>query len=457
MRLIGSFLFLIAALSVGAYAYFPSHEFHAFGLDRLLQTDPSKPRLATHEGPAAADTAVAERSFSPGPSVFRSFVEAMTRRTESAADRAPARDGAVDLQHDIAVNPSPDEPVATPGVPDRTWRALASNETGDARRAAAKTSDYMARYELARSLQTELTRVGCYHADVDGDWGPGSKRAAADFLRKVNATLPIDRPDHILLTLIQGHADKACGVDCPDGKSLGSNGRCVSNVIVARGPERGTLLSQKTLGKDHATTRWTATTSVANTDSNVPPPERARAVSGTSRVSVAQASRATLPSEATSTAGTATVTFAQANRAKPLPGMMAVGGPLPSNEEVAVAPITSTVTVAPMPARAPAAIALPRPEPSPALPGVSETASIDQNAAGLSSLDPPSANQALAPNRHRPTATRSSSSRTGASHRSQASESSRRWRKSDTVRTPQGKVRRGSPQHNLMLSLGGVF
>lgn len=45
--------------------------------------------------------------------------------------------------------------------------------------------------DLARSIQTELRRLGCYRMEVDGDWGKGSERALGDFYRntkQVNAT-----------------------------------------------------------------------------------------------------------------------------------------------------------------------------------------------------------------------------------------------------------------------------
>ena len=37
--------------------------------------------------------------------------------------------------------------------------------------------------DLARSVQTELRRLGCYRQGVDGDWGKGSVRALSDYYR----------------------------------------------------------------------------------------------------------------------------------------------------------------------------------------------------------------------------------------------------------------------------------
>ncbi len=65
---------------------------------------------------------------------------------------------------------------------------------------------------VIRNMQIELRRVGCYHGRIDGDWGPASRFAMAAFTKAVNAALPTDRPDDILLTLVRRHAGTACGL-----------------------------------------------------------------------------------------------------------------------------------------------------------------------------------------------------------------------------------------------------
>ena len=47
-----------------------------------------------------------------------------------------------------------------------------------------------------------------------------------EFTDRVNATLPLDQPDYVQLTLIQSHSDKVCGA-CPAGQSLSASGCCV--------------------------------------------------------------------------------------------------------------------------------------------------------------------------------------------------------------------------------------
>ncbi|MGD9925331.1 MAG: peptidoglycan-binding protein [Pseudorhodoplanes sp.] len=86
---------------------------------------------------------------------------------------------------------------------------------------------------LTRDLQRELKRVGCYAGEIDGDWGPLSKRAMSAFTSRVNAALPVDKPDAILLTLVRGHTALACGIQCPSGSAEDASGRCMPRAILA--------------------------------------------------------------------------------------------------------------------------------------------------------------------------------------------------------------------------------
>jgi hypothetical protein len=61
------------------------------------------------------------------------------------------------------------------------------------------------RVALARALQRELKRVGCYGGEITGVWTTSTRMAMQAFTERVNATLPIDKPDPVLLSLVQGH------------------------------------------------------------------------------------------------------------------------------------------------------------------------------------------------------------------------------------------------------------
>lgn len=160
----------------------------------------------------------------------------------------------------------------------------------------------MSRYELVRSIQRELKRVGCYAGDVDGDWGAGSRRAMASFTDRVNAALPIDQPDFILLTLLQGHQGGVCGRGCPSGQTMADSGRCLPNAVTA----------QARSGRDR---RHTASAAPA-----------AAGEAGWS-TSITRAPEQSTSVGAVSAAAVATGAAVAAATATPLPGRMAIGGP----------------------------------------------------------------------------------------------------------------------------------
>jgi hypothetical protein len=87
---------------------------------------------------------------------------------------------------------------------------------------------------VARALQTELRRVGCYSGESTGIWSPQSRSAMKAFMDRVNASLPFDRPDFILLSLVRAHEGTACGAPCPAGQVMNADNRCLPQAIVAK-------------------------------------------------------------------------------------------------------------------------------------------------------------------------------------------------------------------------------
>jgi hypothetical protein len=82
------------------------------------------------------------------------------------------------------------------------------------------------RLTLIRDIQQQLKRVGCHAGEVGTIWDHDAKDSMQRFMQSVNATLPITQPDHILLTLLQGHKAMACGAPCPDSEMAIGNGHC---------------------------------------------------------------------------------------------------------------------------------------------------------------------------------------------------------------------------------------
>ena len=93
--------------------------------------------------------------------------------------------------------------------------------------------------ELTRALQRELRRVGCYDGELNGGWTPDTRKAMKAFMSRVNAAMPVEQPDSILLSLVQGHGDRACGIACPAGQALADDGRCLPAVFLAHAAKSG--------------------------------------------------------------------------------------------------------------------------------------------------------------------------------------------------------------------------
>ena len=119
---------------------------------------------------------------------------------------------------------------------------------------------------IGRELQKELKRVGCYEGELNGAWTPSTRQAMKAFTDRVNATLPTDEPDSILLTLVQAYQDKVCGKPCPAGQGLSDIGRCVPTAILARAAKKGAPVVAAAPPAEKPTpaiTSWSTTTTAA--------------------------------------------------------------------------------------------------------------------------------------------------------------------------------------------------
>ena len=160
----------------------------------------------TKTSTAVASVAVAPIAAAVAPP--RSRVEAQPSNAKVTAVRPPASDQEPSVRSDRAVPSGTSGKVALTAPADLMPppHVVTKNTT-----TAVRADDTQARITLARDIQRELKRVGCYDGDVSGEWNAGTRRAMKTFVEKVNAALPTDEPDHILRTMVQGHPGNACG------------------------------------------------------------------------------------------------------------------------------------------------------------------------------------------------------------------------------------------------------
>lgn len=90
------------------------------------------------------------------------------------------------------------------------------------------------------ALQRELARVGCYDGEINGAWTTATRQAMKAFMDRVNATLPINQPDPVLLALVRNHDGRVCGAPCPLGQEMASDGRCMVPTIRSAGKPKDT-------------------------------------------------------------------------------------------------------------------------------------------------------------------------------------------------------------------------
>jgi hypothetical protein len=119
------------------------------------------------------------------------------------------------------------------------------------------------RTSLVGELQRELRRVGCYDGALNESWTLATRTAMKTFTNRINAILPIDKPDRILLTLVQGYRDRVCGVACPPGEGLAKDGRCLPNVVLALATKKAPQISATSAAeqpRDLVTSVWSTVT-----------------------------------------------------------------------------------------------------------------------------------------------------------------------------------------------------
>lgn len=68
---------------------------------------------------------------------------------------------------------------------------------------------------VIRAVQAALKRAGCYKGPVNGVWTTATRKAMAEFTERVNAQLPVDEADPVLLVLLETHGDTTCAGGAP--------------------------------------------------------------------------------------------------------------------------------------------------------------------------------------------------------------------------------------------------
>jgi len=172
--------------------------------------------LALLVGALATAAAFAPVAWSPAPAPLPQLV--------SDAIAPVVVEARLDKQAEASVPPEGSQPA----LPEPTTILLPSRGKEQVK-ASPKPYEPLG---LVRDLQRELKRVGCYPHEIDGAWTPGTRRAMKDFTDRVNAALPVERPDPAQLFLLQRHPEIVCRETCRLGETSADT-RCFASSQLA--------------------------------------------------------------------------------------------------------------------------------------------------------------------------------------------------------------------------------
>jgi hypothetical protein len=84
----------------------------------------------------------------------------------------------------------------------------------------------MDRRDVARLLQLELQRVGCFDGRIDGEFGGATRAALRNFAKLAALSLPEDEPSLDALKAVRGIEKRICPLICPAGERADGE-RCI--------------------------------------------------------------------------------------------------------------------------------------------------------------------------------------------------------------------------------------
>jgi hypothetical protein len=167
---------------------------HTAAVDKAKQAEAERDRLAS-AGPQKDGQATA-------------MADAAAKLAEQAQDDArkakeQAQQRATVAEHERAIVMVPDEASAQTPAPADTKVAALPPATPPA--------------DLARSVQTELGRVGCLSGPADGNWGAASQRSLSQFNHYAGTSLDVKMASTDALDAVKSKKSRVCPLVCEHG------------------------------------------------------------------------------------------------------------------------------------------------------------------------------------------------------------------------------------------------
>lgn len=242
---------LVNAVALGLIAAGASYAVHGSDAERWLIERGATLARAAAEGrePTRAPQNAASDDKAPIAGDRKLRVLAVRSEPETDVEPPPRLRFAAppaELQIPVPTAAARPEPAELPPAAIVRMAEAGAARPGAGGNAVTQATGEDPKQRLVRSIQIELARVGCYAGTIDGDWSTDTRKAMKAFNDRVNATLPIAQPDYILLTLLQGHAAKACGTLCPAGQAEAENGACLPRSVLAESRRRSAVAAGST-------------------------------------------------------------------------------------------------------------------------------------------------------------------------------------------------------------------
>jgi hypothetical protein len=114
--------------------------------------------------------------------------------------------------------------------PNSTHRSEAAEKLAALEQPPASTGSTPV--DIARKLQAELRRVGCFNFDANGDWNADSRRALELFNKHAGATLDPKVASLDAFDMVRSKASRICPLVCPRGYHAEKE-QCVATVCKA--------------------------------------------------------------------------------------------------------------------------------------------------------------------------------------------------------------------------------
>lgn len=128
---------------------------------------------------------------------------------------------------------------------------------------------------LARNIQLELTRLGCFSATPDGTWGKAAKDAVVKFNRHSRAKLNADQPSDALMAALRQQDERVCPLICGRGYQADGD-TCVAIERAAPAKERAHERRAREREERRARQRERAPAASASVEPAAPRPTKQR-------------------------------------------------------------------------------------------------------------------------------------------------------------------------------------